>query len=282
MYVYLQPTLPCYGCGSSCKVLTEASGSFNDGSGVESSYANQANCHWIIAPLNASTVTVSFTDFSVLGPDSLVISQCHSISCGSKTEVITLFGSLYSNQQFTTSTGYMHLQFTSNSAGNDRGFNLVWTSSTSLPEVSDVLLSYCACKCKTCLIFFMQVYMDCTDLVLSECKTTRCAQANYPCRGCESCGLRTAATGTISDGSGAANYDSTYNCKWLIAPGGALGVTLTFTEFRTTNNNDAVDIYRCIDIHCLTPVLVSSVSGIIGTPRTVSSPTGFMLVTFRP
>ena len=60
------------------------------------------------------------------------------------------------------------------------------------------------------------------------------------------CGARrslTARSGTITDGSGAANYNDETNCEWVITPPGATQITLTFTEFDTEQNYDVVTVY---------------------------------------
>lgn len=51
------------------------------------------------------------------------------------------------------------------------------------------------------------------------------------------------STGTISDGSGVANYNSNANCKWIIAPSGATQISLNFTEFDTETDYDIVYVY---------------------------------------
>lgn len=57
----------------------------------------------------------------------------------------------------------------------------------------------------------------------------------------------TAATGSLSDGSGTSNYDNNSNCSWLIAPPFSSSITLTFTNFDTETSNDIVSIYDGID-----------------------------------
>ncbi|MFK5890576.1 MAG: M4 family metallopeptidase [Flavobacteriaceae bacterium] len=53
----------------------------------------------------------------------------------------------------------------------------------------------------------------------------------------------TATSGTITDGSGSANYNDNNNCTWVIAPAGATQISLTFTAFDTEPNNDVVTVY---------------------------------------
>lgn len=50
-------------------------------------------------------------------------------------------------------------------------------------------------------------------------------------------------SGTITDGSGSANYNNNAKCKWVIAPSGANQISLTFTGFDTEANYDSVFVY---------------------------------------
>jgi len=50
-------------------------------------------------------------------------------------------------------------------------------------------------------------------------------------------------SGTVSDGSGSANYNNNSNCKWVIAPAGANQISLMFTTFNTESGYDTVFVY---------------------------------------
>jgi hypothetical protein len=50
-------------------------------------------------------------------------------------------------------------------------------------------------------------------------------------------------TGALADGSGAADYGNRTSASWTIDPGCSGPVTLTFTEFMTADENDAVNVY---------------------------------------
>jgi Zn-dependent metalloprotease len=52
-----------------------------------------------------------------------------------------------------------------------------------------------------------------------------------------------ASSGTITDGSGSANYNNNANCKWVISPAGATQIQLTFTVFDTESDYDTVFVY---------------------------------------
>ncbi|MCF6180499.1 CUB domain-containing protein [Lutibacter sp.] len=66
---------------------------------------------------------------------------------------------------------------------------------------------------------------------------------NDPNNYCSGTTNLTATSGTITDGSGLANYNDNRNCSWLIAPKGATQISLTFSAFDTEPNNDVVTVY---------------------------------------
>ncbi len=66
---------------------------------------------------------------------------------------------------------------------------------------------------------------------------------NSPNSYCSGTTTLTAPSGTVTDGSGTANYNNNSNCKWVIAPAGATQISLTFTSFDTEPNYDTVFVY---------------------------------------
>jgi hypothetical protein len=122
----MQSILPCNGCGSTCGLLTAATGTFSDGSG-SSNYANSATCQWIIAPAGASNVSLAFTEFSTEGCcDFVRVYTCMNVSCQGAQLVAELSG-LYSTVQTVTSmSGYVLVQFLSDYEGNQPGFTATW------------------------------------------------------------------------------------------------------------------------------------------------------------
>jgi Zn-dependent metalloprotease len=58
----------------------------------------------------------------------------------------------------------------------------------------------------------------------------------------------TAPSGTITDGSGTANYGNNAKCRWVITPAGATKITLNFTNFDTEAGYDSVIVYNGPDI----------------------------------
>ncbi|MBW6483065.1 MAG: M4 family metallopeptidase [Vicingaceae bacterium] len=67
---------------------------------------------------------------------------------------------------------------------------------------------------------------------------------NDPNNYCSGTTNLTASSGTITDGSGSANYNNNANCKWIIAPAGATQISLNFTYFDTEANYDTVLVYN--------------------------------------
>ncbi|MBI5540969.1 MAG: C10 family peptidase [Bacteroidia bacterium] len=69
--------------------------------------------------------------------------------------------------------------------------------------------------------------------------------ANYSVKYCQTDTV-TNQNGSVSDGSGACDYASSSNCRWVIKPANAQSITLNFTEFNLATNNigDFVQIYK--------------------------------------
>ena len=66
---------------------------------------------------------------------------------------------------------------------------------------------------------------------------------NAPDAACDGTTTLTASIGTITDGSGSADYGNNLNCSWLIAPPGANQITIDFTQFDTESEYDTVFVY---------------------------------------
>jgi hypothetical protein len=93
--------------------------------------------------------------------------------------------------------------------------------------------------------------------------------------------LLTSASGNITDGSGANNYENSSNCAWIIAPSvGARGITLNFTEFETEKSTDWVRVYQCTSSDCLQKDEVAAFSGPKLPSQVARISTGYMLVHF--
>lgn len=95
--------------------------------------------------------------------------------------------------------------------------------------------------------------------------------------GCSGLTTLTAPTGTVSDGSGTANYSNNLSCTWLIQPAGATSITANFNSLLTEVNNDQVIIYD--GPNNASPVL-GTYSGTTTPAGTIISTTGAMFIEF--
>jgi hypothetical protein len=66
----------------------------------------------------------------------------------------------------------------------------------------------------------------------------------------------------------------------MIAPPGAIRVTIRFTEFSTQLRNDVVRVLQCTDIYCSQQEQLAELSGTYPSVQAVTSATGFMKVAF--
>ena len=99
--------------------------------------------------------------------------------------------------------------------------------------------------------------------------------------GCSSsCGVQTTVNGTLSDGSGSSPYANDANCAWVIAPGGAGQITITFTEFNTQSGKDIVRILQCTSTSCAQQQQLAELSGTYSSAQVFTSTTGFVKVVF--
>jgi hypothetical protein len=86
----------------------------------------------------------------------------------------------------------------------------------------------------------------------------------------------TAPTGTLTDGSGQYNYSNNMNCRFLIQPAGATGITLHFNSYNTESGNDFVNIYNGISS---SSPLIGAFSGAT-IPSDITANSGIMLIEF--
>jgi hypothetical protein len=127
-----QRVLPCSGCGSSCSVLTAASGNLSDGSGP-SKYANRAVCQWMIAPVGAAQIAITFTYISTESCcDFIRVFKCSRIECTDLQQIAELSGRLTSGRFIIWTTGLFLIQFSSDGVVNDDGFSATWSSTPML------------------------------------------------------------------------------------------------------------------------------------------------------
>eukprot|EP00961_Rhodomonas_salina_P129976 1750367-Rhodomonas_salina.2 len=90
----------------------------------------------------------------------------------------------------------------------------------------------------------------------------------------------TSLEGTLSDGSGDADYDSSLFLTWIIAPppGQYRGpLEITFTEFDVEQGYDTVNVYSCETPACGQTEWIAAIEGV----GTISVPTGIAKIEFR-
>jgi hypothetical protein len=93
---------------------------------------------------------------------------------------------------------------------------------------------------------------------------------------CQGTTTLTAASGTITDGSGNSDYTNRANCRWLIQPPGATWIELTFSSFNTESGYDFVRVY---DGATTSAPLLGSYSGTT-LPPVLRSSGGSLLIVF--
>ena len=102
----------------------------------------------------------------------------------------------------------------------------------------------------------------------------------WRCTGCSGCGVKTASSGSFSDGLGSANYPDNAVCEWVLSPAGAAQVTVTFTSFITEACCDSVRVYSCASSACTNNSILGTLQGSIANGRSFTSLTGYMLISF--
>lgn len=126
---------PGGGC-SGTQTLTASSGTFSDGSG-SSNYQNNSDCRWLIQPPNALSITLTFSNFSLLSGDSVIVYD------GSTTSSPRLgaFSGSSLPPALTSSGGVMLVRFVTNGSGTANGFVASYTSQLNLPCYGTQLLT---------------------------------------------------------------------------------------------------------------------------------------------
>jgi hypothetical protein len=120
-------------------VLTNASGSFSDDNGTPV-YPDYARCEWILAPNGAEQITISFTEFNTeANCDYVRVYACESILCASKTLLAELHGTYGSPMNFSSTTPFMYVIFTTDGSVVRSGFRATWWNSTGQPLIVSYL-----------------------------------------------------------------------------------------------------------------------------------------------
>jgi hypothetical protein len=123
-------------CTPDLTVLSNCSGSLNDGSG-NSNYANNANCRWLISPPNAQIINFNFTQLNLeQGFDFLRVYD--GVNANAPLILTATGNSIPGN--FSVNSGSAYIEFTSNATVAGEGFSLNYTC--SLVDIEDIQSSY--------------------------------------------------------------------------------------------------------------------------------------------
>lgn len=114
-------------CNSSTPSLTASSATFTDGSGVDK-YANNSECSWLIQPIGASSVTLSFSAFDTeLNYDGVIVYD----GANNSAPVLGIFTGTTIPSPVKSTGGSMYVSFLSDEAEQSNGWDASY-SSTSL------------------------------------------------------------------------------------------------------------------------------------------------------
>ncbi len=136
-------------------------------------FLNGVECTWLISSPNE--IRLSFTSFITERLyDFVTISSCTSSSCGNKTVLARLSGGPISSDQFTSSTGYLQVLFTSDNSGTNYGFIATWNTSLCTKPLHSAYisseLSWAADNCSwTCDDGYWRSGASCTSCTTSGC-----------------------------------------------------------------------------------------------------------------
>lgn len=117
-------------------LLTDTNGTISDGSGTEA-YLNSRNCSWTIAPKNARSITLSFSEFDTeKDTDFLEIFDGNNLN----TPISSLSGSSIP-ADITVNTSEVMLVFTSNSSVRGEGWSLEYSTELNKPDLKVAIQS---------------------------------------------------------------------------------------------------------------------------------------------
>ncbi|NVO19352.1 MAG: C10 family peptidase [Bacteroidetes bacterium] len=119
-----------YGCSS--RVITDANGSFEDGSSLRINYDPNSSCTWLLNPTDSvSYLTLAFTAFNVDPSDTLYIYD----GANENAPLINKFTGASIPPSVSSTAGKMFLKFITDASGESAG----WTA-----EYHSVYPSFCA------------------------------------------------------------------------------------------------------------------------------------------
>ena len=217
-------------------------GRFVDGG----SYQRNESMAWILAPSEALTVSMIFTDFQVASQSNVTLFTCLDASCMYSMEIARFSGStLPPASKQVSCTGYM---------------KVVWKSG-----LSSVSTGWRAT--------FYQNQTDCSNQI--GCSTVNDLKCSLGAPCLVTCDAGTLGRYVVNDVYG---YNETL--AWTIAPPGAAQVTLSFTNFTTGQGYGTVTVYSCANVSCSYMMEMGQFSGKQLPPPQISS-SGIMLVVWK-
>ncbi|MFZ1610601.1 MAG: CUB domain-containing protein [Chitinophagales bacterium] len=130
---YYTSTSESVGCSGST-VLTDNSGYFSDGSGVED-YTNNNNCTWLISPISATSITLNFSSFNTEeGYDFVNVYDGYNNSA----PLINSFSGTTIPSTIISTGGALYIEFFSDGATTAPGWSANYTSDGIIPTTSSM------------------------------------------------------------------------------------------------------------------------------------------------
>ncbi len=111
------------GC-SGAQVLTDAAGSFTDGSGINN-YSNNSDCTWLISPPGANSITLDFTKMDLESGGDIV--TVYDGADENAPVLLSASGNMLP-QQVSSTDGLLFIKFTSDDTGVAQGWDATYTS----------------------------------------------------------------------------------------------------------------------------------------------------------
>jgi len=112
-------------CNASASTFTTQTGTFSDGSGANK-YSNNADCSWLIQPVGASSITLSFSAFDTeLNYDGVIVYD----GANNSAPVLGKFTGTTIPSPVTSTGGSMYVSFLSDEALRSNGWNASYNSS---------------------------------------------------------------------------------------------------------------------------------------------------------
>lgn len=114
-------------CNSSTSTLTAQTGTFSDGSGADK-YSNNSDCSWLIQPTNASSITLSFSEFDTeLNYDGVIVFD----GANNSAPILGKFTGTSIPSPVTSTGGSMYVSFLSDESERSNGWSANYTSTNS-------------------------------------------------------------------------------------------------------------------------------------------------------